>query len=123
MHAQITEWGESDSGHAEIIEWKKITGYRDSVLGPTTDELTKFISYHLSKAPEQEREALIANPIEFFRLRFPGWLTNAKTMNRPPQKSKPPPNAAYYTPPPNQRNQPAKTGPTPIATIIKPVES
>lgn len=114
----ISAWGDSDDGHAEILNWKKITGYRDSQHGPTTDELVKFVSYHLGeKNTPQNRAAFRNDPIPYFRARFPGWLTNAKTMNRPHNKGKPPSNA--YTPPPIRRQPGSNTGPATISEILK----
>lgn len=119
----ISAWGESDEGHAEIVAWKKITGYRDSEHGPTTDELAKFVSYHLGrKTSEQNRRDFLTDPIAYFRSLFPGWLTNAKTMNKTPKnKGKPPQsNAAYYTTPVIRRpSEPGAQGPIPLSDHIK----
>lgn len=117
-YAVISAWGESDEGHAELVEWKKITGYRDSQHGPTTDELAKFVSYHLGdKTREENRQKFMADPLPYFRDKFPGWLTNAKAWNRPQNKGKPPRNATEYTPPPNRRTG-NKSEPTAITTTM-----
>lgn len=116
----ISAWGETDAGHAEIVELKRITGYRDSQHGPTTDELAKFVSYHLgAKSTPANRTAFIADPLQYFRTNFPGWLTNAKAWNRPPAsaRGKPPNNAREYTPPPRRRSTPS-TDPAPLAALI-----
>jgi len=94
----LLRWGESDDGVKKIRQWKRDTGYSDKQHGPTTDEVAKFISYHLQK----QTSAMLDNPLDFFQRSFPGWLINAKTMNRPAKH--PPPNATYYTPPPHQRS-------------------
>lgn len=118
-YKKITDWGETDAGHAEIVEWKKITGYRDSQHGPTTDELVKFVSYHLGeKSTPDSRLQFITDPIAYFRDRFPGWLTNAKSWNRTPKsRGKPPNNAQEYTPPP-RRQAGASTEPVPLVTLL-----
>lgn len=125
VYNAISTWGESDAGHAEIVEWKKITGYRDSQHGPTTDEVTKFVSYHLgAKTTAENRAAFIRDPLAYFRDKFPGWLTNAKTWNRPgaPRaRGKPPENARpYHQPAPQQqrRSGPA-TEPVALAAFIE----
>jgi len=108
----IAAWGESDTGHTQIVAWKKITGYRDSQHGPTTDELAKFVSYHLDP---KRRDAFLAAPIEYFCEKFPGWLTNAKTMNRKPRGRPPAPNQ----PSPRSTTGNARTlEPTAIAHIL-----
>lgn len=115
----ISAWGESDAGHNEIVTWKKITGYRDSQHGPTTDELAKFVSYHLgAKSSPENRAQFIADPLKYFRDKFPGWLTNAKTFNRPPNpaRGKPPNNAREY---PAQHRSGPKSEPTALANILK----
>lgn len=124
VYNAISSWGESDAGHAEIVEWKKITGYRDSQHGPTTDEVTKFVSYHLgAKTTAENRAAFIRDPLAYFRDKFPGWLTNAKAWNRPgaPRaRGKPPENARpYHQPAPQQqrRSGPA-TEPVALAAFI-----
>lgn len=119
-YQKITDWGETDAGHAEIVAWKKITGYRDSQHGPTTDELAKFVSYHLgAKSTHDSRRLFISDPVAYFRDRFPGWLTNAKAWNRTSKaRGKPPNNAQEYTPPPIRRQSGASTDPTPLATLL-----
>lgn len=96
VYQAISDWGESDAGHAEIVAWKKITGYRDSQHGPTTDEVAKFVSYHLgAKSTPTNRAAFVADPLQYFRTNFPGWLTNAKSWNKPPG-ARAKPNARDY---------------------------
>lgn len=119
VYNTISQWGETDDGHAEIVEWKRITGYRDSRHGPTTDEVAKFVSYHLgTKAKPETRNQITANPIAFFRAQFPGWLTNAKAWNKAPNaRGKPPNNATQYTPPAGGRRSATNTGPQHISAI------
>lgn len=115
----ISAWGESDAGHAEIVTWKKITGYRDSQHGPTTDELAKFVSYHLgAKSSPENRAQFMAAPLSYFRDKFPGWLTNAKTFNRPTTQArgKPPNNAREYNPQP--RRSGPKSEPQALANLL-----
>ena len=118
-YKQICAWGETDAGHAEIVQWKRITGYRDSLHGPTTDELAKFVSYHLgAKSTETNRRQFIAEPLAYFRDRFPGWLTNAKSWNRPPKaRGKPPDNAREYTSPARRQSTPNKE-PAALAALL-----
>lgn len=118
LYQTISAWGETDAGHAEIVEWKKITGYRDSQHGPTTDEVTKFVSYHLgAKSTAEKRRNFIADPLQFFRDQFPGWLTNAKAWNGAPRaRGKPPNNAREYTG--QHRRSGASTTPAPLAALI-----
>lgn len=114
----ISAWGETDAGHAEIVEWKKITGYRDSQHGPTTDEVTKFVSYHLgAKSTQEKRRNFLADPLQYFRDQFPGWLTNAKSWNGAPRaRGKPPDNAREYTG--QHRRSGPSTTPAPISALI-----
>lgn len=119
LYQTISAWGESDAGYAEIVTWKKITGYRDSQHGPTTDELAKFVSYHLgAKSTAEKRRNFIADPLQFFRDQFPGWLTNAKAWNGAPRaRGKPPYNAREYT---GQHSRSgASTTTAPLAALIK----
>lgn len=118
LYRVISAWGETDDGHAEIVAWKKITGYRDSQHGPTTDEVTKFVSYHLgAKSTPEKRRNFIADPLQYFRDQFPGWLTNAKAWNGAPRaRGKPPDNAREY--PAQQRRSGAHSTPAPIAAFI-----
>lgn len=119
IHHVIRAWGESDVGHAEIIEWKKITGYRDSQHGATTDELAKFVSYNLGpKASPDNRARFIREPLTYFRDQFPGWLTNAKAWNRTPRaRGKPPDNAREYTTPPGRRQSAPGSQPLHISAL------
>ena len=121
-YAAIQNWGETDEGHAEIVAWKKITGYRDSQHGPTTDELAKFTSYHLGpKTSAENRQQFLADPLAFFRAQFPGWLTNAKAWNRQPRtRGKPPENAREYTPPYQPRRNGPSGSPVHISSLIPP---
>lgn len=123
LYDTIQTWGDTDAGHQAIIGWKKRTGYRDSQHGPTTDELAKFISYHLSeKNTPENRAQFCKTPVQYFIDRFPGWLTNAKSMNRPPNRThgpkQTPPN--NYKPPPSRppRSNSPNTGPASIATLL-----
>jgi len=55
--------------------------YNPSTHGPVAGEINKFISHYLGH--DTERPRLLADPVRFFRRKMPGWLENAKAMNRP----------------------------------------
>lgn len=120
LYQVVRDWGESDTGHAEIVAWKKITGYRDSQHGPTTDEVAKFVSYHIGAKSTPENKTRFKNdPLAFFRAQFPGWLTNAKTWNRPPRGHPDRAgNAREYNG--HQRRGNNSVTPTHISTLITP---
>ena len=84
----IAQWVETDRGIQILKRWKRDTGYSDSLHGPTTGELRKFITHHLTKP---HRDRLIAQPVNFFTEQFPGWLANSTQFNRPRNGSNSPP--------------------------------
>lgn len=55
--------------------------YNPTTHGPVAGEINKLISHYLGH--DTERPRLLADPVRFFRRKMPGWLENAKSMNRP----------------------------------------
>ena len=84
----------TDHGLRELITWKKQAGYSDRTHGPTTGEVTKFISKYLDRIRTTD-------PVQYFRDNFPAWLVRATEYNRP-KKDAP---TKYQPPPPHQQQR------------------
>lgn len=104
LHAHLEAHCTTDAGLHELKTWKRLAGYRDSIHGDTTVELTKYIAHYLPALRTTD-------PIQHLRDHFPAWLARATEYNRPkkPPQPNPRPNAA---PPPQRRT----TTPPPNAT-------
>lgn len=98
FYTKINDYCNTDDGLRELITWKKQAGYSDRTHGPTTGELTKFISKYL---PQMRN----TDPIQYYRDHFAAWLVRATEYNRT-RKDAPP----KYTPPPPHQRQPRTNG-------------
>ena len=108
IYATINAHCNTDDGLRELIAWKKQAGYSDRTHGPTTGEVTKFISKYLDRIRATD-------PVQYFRDNFPAWLVRATEYNRPKKDTTP-----KYTPPPPHQRQPRTNGnatPTTIADL------
>jgi len=94
IYALIETHVNTDDGLRELVAWKKQAGYSDRIHGPTTGEVTKFISKYL--------DAIRAggDPVAYFRDHFAAWLVRATEYNRS-KKDRP-----KYEPPPYTPNRP-----------------
>ena len=107
IYALISAHCDTDDGLRELVAWKKQAGYSDRTHGPTTGEVTKFISKYL--------DAIRAtDPVQHFRDHFAAWLVRATEYNRP-KKDAP---TKYQPPPPHQpRTNNGNATPTTIGNI------
>lgn len=110
IYALIEAHVNTDDGLRELVAWKKQTGYSDRVHGPTTGEVTKFISKYLDAIRAS------CDPIQYFRDHFAAWLVRATEYNRPKKDNRP----KYEPPLPHQRQPRTNNGnatPTTIGDI------
>lgn len=91
IHAKVVDYARPDDFRL-LRDWCNITRYDPAAHGPVADEVSKFVSHYLSDSNPGDRSRFIANPVAYFQRKFPGWLTNAKTMNR--RSKSPPPSSA-----------------------------
>lgn len=94
IFAVIETHTNTDDGLRELISWKKQAGYSDRTHGPTTGEVTKFITKYLDRIRA-------GDPVQYFRDNFPAWLVRATEYNRPRKDAKP----KYEPPQPHQRQR------------------
>ena len=90
IHAKVVDYARPDDFRL-LRDWCNITRYDPAAHGPVADEVAKFVSHYIGDSNPGDRARFTADPVAFFQRKFPGWLTNAKTMNR--RSKSPPPSA------------------------------